>query len=170
MDNNGSSNADSAPPRGPRGDGTRGGRGAPRHKRPTQPQDGDNALVDGTSGENRAPRNRRGGNKGKGRGGNNNTTEILTPEDLAARFASKPPTDTMAPGPPIEKDEGKEGSSAEDDDDAEVCFICAGPVVYEALTPCNHRSCHVCALRMRALYKDKKCSHCRVRYSQIFFE
>jgi hypothetical protein len=30
------------------------------------------------------------------------------------------------------------------------------------VSPCNHRTCHICALRLRALYKNKACAHCRV--------
>ena len=47
-------------------------------------------------------------------------------------------------------------------DDVEVCFICASPVVHNAVGPCNHRTCHICSLRLRALYKNKACAHCRV--------
>jgi hypothetical protein len=50
-----------------------------------------------------------------------------------------------------------------EDDDAEVCFICANPVAHYSIAPCNHATCHICALRMRALYKTKDCAHCRVR-------
>jgi hypothetical protein len=50
-----------------------------------------------------------------------------------------------------------------EDVEAEVCFICASPVIHQSLAPCNHRTCHICALRMRALYKNKECAHCRVR-------
>jgi hypothetical protein len=46
--------------------------------------------------------------------------------------------------------------------EVEVCFICASPVVHNSVAPCNHRTCHICALRMRALYKTKDCAHCRV--------
>jgi hypothetical protein len=31
-----------------------------------------------------------------------------------------------------------------------------------SVAPCNHRTCHICALRLRALYKTKACAHCRV--------
>lgn len=48
------------------------------------------------------------------------------------------------------------------DVEAEVCFICASPVMHNSVAPCNHRTCHICALRMRALYKTKDCAHCRV--------
>lgn len=60
---------------------------------------------------------------------------------------------------------GKAGNGATDgesEDDGEVCFICAGPVIHESVAPCNHRTCHICSLRMRALYKGKDCAHCRV--------
>ena len=55
---------------------------------------------------------------------------------------------------------GQDGQ--EDEVEAEVCFICASPVVYNAIAPCNHRTCHICALRLRALYKTRACAHCRV--------
>ena len=48
-------------------------------------------------------------------------------------------------------------------DDTDLCFICANPIKFTSITPCNHKSCHVCALRMRALYENKDCPHCRVR-------
>lgn len=47
--------------------------------------------------------------------------------------------------------------------EADVCFICASNVAHQCLTPCNHRTCHICGLRMRALYKNRDCAHCRVR-------
>lgn len=52
--------------------------------------------------------------------------------------------------------------AVENDVEAEVCFICASPVVHNAVAPCNHRTCHICALRLRALYKTRTCAHCRV--------
>ena len=50
----------------------------------------------------------------------------------------------------------------EADVENEICFICASPVVHHAVAPCNHRTCHICALRLRALYKTRACAHCRV--------
>ena len=57
---------------------------------------------------------------------------------------------------------GRAQSVAQSTDGEEVCFICASPVVHHAVAPCNHRTCHICALRLRALYKTKACAHCRV--------
>ncbi|EAT88887.2 hypothetical protein SNOG_03682 [Parastagonospora nodorum SN15] len=55
----------------------------------------------------------------------------------------------------------------DDDDDAEVCFICASPVQHTAVAPCNHRTCHICSIRMRALYKTKACAHCRTESDHV---
>lgn len=54
-----------------------------------------------------------------------------------------------------------------EDADAEVCFICASPVQHTAVAPCNHRSCHICSIRMRALYKTKACAHCRTESDHV---
>jgi hypothetical protein len=53
-------------------------------------------------------------------------------------------------------------AATDDADDGEICFICASPVEHTSVSPCNHRTCHICALRLRALYKNKACAHCRV--------
>ena len=58
--------------------------------------------------------------------------------------------------------EKKEGGEGEEEVEAEVCFICASNVVHQSVAPCNHRTCHICALRLRALYKTRACAHCRV--------
>ena len=60
------------------------------------------------------------------------------------------------------EDMAKEQNDQEDDVEAEVCFICASTVVHNSVAPCNHRTCHICALRLRALYKTRACAHCRV--------
>lgn len=57
--------------------------------------------------------------------------------------------------------------SDDEDPDAEVCFICASPVQHIAVAPCNHRSCHICSIRMRALYKTKACAHCRTESDHV---
>lgn len=56
----------------------------------------------------------------------------------------------------------EQAKAQEDDEEAELCFICASPVVHSSVAPCNHRTCHICALRLRALYKTRACAHCRV--------
>ena len=101
---------------------------------------------------------------GRGRGGS-----ILNGGPLSQR----PLPPTGAPQPSIQSSaqntQGKESESvilksgvADEDKDAEVCFICASLVVHNSVAPCNHRTCHICALRLRALYKTRACAHCRV--------
>jgi len=48
------------------------------------------------------------------------------------------------------------------DDDSGTCFICREPVKYYSISECNHRTCHVCALRLRALWKRQDCTFCKV--------
>ena len=47
-------------------------------------------------------------------------------------------------------------------DESSVCFICAERVKFWSVSECNHRTCHVCALRLRALYKRMDCTFCKV--------
>ena len=46
--------------------------------------------------------------------------------------------------------------------ESDVCFICASTIEYTSIAPCNHQTCHICSLRLRALYKTRACAHCRV--------
>jgi hypothetical protein len=50
----------------------------------------------------------------------------------------------------------------EDPEEPALCYICAEPVRYWMLGTCNHRTCHVCSLRLRALYKKRECTFCKV--------
>jgi hypothetical protein len=87
---------------------------------------------------------------------------VLSAGDLGARFAGQKTAEPKAEKKIGEGEEGKEGEV-----EAEVCWICASPIVHESIAPCNHRTCHICCLRMRALYKDKNCAHCRVSLPSI---
>ena len=136
-------------PRGPRGTGRGRGRGRGRG----------NAITD--TGSQQPNRRGRGGRRGSfGTSGNESNT--MTAADLSRQFAS--PQNNTAVTPGIEAGEMKirKVSVAGSEVETEVCFICASPVVHNSLAPCNHRTCHICALRMRALYKTKDCAHCRV--------
>lgn len=52
-------------------------------------------------------------------------------------------------------------------DEGEICFICAQPVQYYALGVCSHRTCHVCAIKMRALYDKRECTFCKTELSEV---
>ena len=55
-----------------------------------------------------------------------------------------------------------EGTESTQDEEVELCFICASPIEHVSVAPCNHQTCHICSLRLRALYKTRACAHCRV--------
>lgn len=49
-------------------------------------------------------------------------------------------------------------------DDSDICWICAEKIKYYSISECNHTTCHVCALRLRALYKRQECTFCKVSF------
>ncbi len=129
----------------------------------------------------------RGGNKRGGRGNRGNRLD-RGPNQRANRLSNSV-NSSIPPIPPPpgfggggtfgarlsevadvkEGDKSKKQNGAEDEDEAEVCFICASPVVHNSVAPCNHRTCHICALRLRALYKTRACAHCRTEAKFVIF-
>jgi hypothetical protein len=114
----------------------------------------------------------RGGRRGRGpaRGEHmvvRQTSNAMTESELSERFAQLKASNGTPRQTPHNVNQTQTSADAPDGDDveAEVCFICASPVVHNSVAPCNHRTCHICALRMRALYKTKDCAHCRVSYT-----
>lgn len=95
--------------------------------------------------------------RGGGRGGGSDVGRQPRNTDQTKNNDAQPSKMTAAPAPkkPVE-------AATDDADDGEVCFICASAVEHTSVSPCNHRTCHICALRLRALYKNKACAHCRV--------
>ena len=101
----------------------------------------------------------RGGAGRGGRGGGGKASHIA--QEIAATTKDKPEENAT---------NGAAGTDAKPDDAATadgdvVCFICAEPVKYYAVSVCNHRTCHVCSLRLRALYKKLDCTFCKVCYA-----
>lgn len=111
-------------------------------------------------GRGKGNQNRRGGQR-RGRGGNNSNVPDV-PANPAAQDVAAAASRAHAMA------SGKTAEDAEDDD-AEVCFICANPVAHHSIAPCNHTTCHICGLRMRALYKTKDCAHCRTPAPYVIF-
>ncbi|KAF8447367.1 hypothetical protein L210DRAFT_3609760 [Boletus edulis BED1] len=101
------------------------------------------STTNDTPSQNRSKR----GHRGRGRGDVTSTNE-----------PSRSPTTTT-----------NDIASAAPSDDAPVCWICAEPVKYYSLSACNHRTCHVCALRLRALYKKLDCTFCKEPQSTVIF-
>ncbi|KAF7725821.1 hypothetical protein EC973_009244 [Apophysomyces ossiformis] len=60
-------------------------------------------------------------------------------------------------------------NNEEEDEDAELCFICTEPIVTYAVSACDHRTCHLCALRLRSLYKTRNCAYCKAEQKTVVF-
>ncbi|KAF5376618.1 hypothetical protein D9757_009604 [Collybiopsis confluens] len=60
-------------------------------------------------------------------------------------------------------------ADAGESEELDVCWICAEPVKYYSLSACNHRTCHVCGLRLRALYKKDDCTFYKEPQSEVVF-
>ncbi|RDA86301.1 hypothetical protein CP532_5675 [Ophiocordyceps camponoti-leonardi (nom. inval.)] len=137
-----------------RGDGARGRAGRSRGR-------------GSGSGSRRARRGRGGGGAaggGGGGGGGGENEEPVQPLEPAARDVAA--AAARAHGQQASLTTAKAG---DDNDDAEICFICANPVAYYSITPCNHTTCHICGLRMRALYKTMDCAICRTLAPFVIF-
>lgn len=108
------------------------------------------------------PRGR--GSRGRGRG--SEPTQRPKPQNDPAPAeitdtVETPATPTTAPLPVTESATVVENSDAAPQGD-DSCLICAEPMRYHSVPECNHRTCHVCALRLRALYKRQDCTFCKV--------
>ncbi|KAL2815621.1 hypothetical protein BDW59DRAFT_166689 [Aspergillus cavernicola] len=153
-----------APHNQSRGGGRRRGRGGPRQFAQSENQEGSGSRGGWGGGLRRGGGGRggRGGrdrqNRGAGRPGSSGEGE-----GIAADGQSSPDTAAQA-------QKGKAAEETEDDvDDGDICFICTSKVEHNSVSPCNHRTCHICALRLRALYKNKACAHCRTEASYVIF-
>ncbi|GAA5949159.1 hypothetical protein JCM3765_003309 [Sporobolomyces pararoseus] len=60
-------------------------------------------------------------------------------------------------------------AEADEGQGTNTCFICAEPVQYWALGSCNHRTCHTCSIRLRALYKKRECTFCKTECDSVIF-
>ncbi|RKP39561.1 hypothetical protein BJ085DRAFT_20324, partial [Dimargaris cristalligena] len=52
-------------------------------------------------------------------------------------------------------------------DDSDVCIICTHPIKYQAMGSCDHPTCHICTLRLRALYKNNACPYCKTELDNV---
>lgn len=82
---------------------------------------------------------------------------------MGNRLEPKEPTEVTENNETIENKEGQQVTEDDPTTSDDICFICAEPVKYYSLSVCNHRTCHVCALRLRALYKKDVCTFCKVK-------
>ncbi|SCV67234.1 BQ2448_5880 [Microbotryum intermedium] len=60
-------------------------------------------------------------------------------------------------------------AQATQDEDEIICLICADTATFWAVGVCNHRTCHTCSIRLRALYKKKECTLCKTECDRVVF-
>lgn len=130
------------------------GRGGRRRGRGGAPPGQTDNHLNAADGATRGSKSR--GRGGKGSGGRDKQRNV----DGTAENKAQPPSTTATAPKPLP-------AATDDADDGEICFICASSVEHTSVSPCNHRTCHICALRLRALYKNKGCAHCRVSLLSI---
>ncbi|KAH6902714.1 hypothetical protein BKA70DRAFT_1304355 [Coprinopsis sp. MPI-PUGE-AT-0042] len=97
------------------------------------------------------------GNRGRGRGGRPPTAQTNEPDKKPEVTATQPEVPATADLAPSESG------------DQDVCWICAETVKYYSVSQCNHRTCHICALRLRALYKRTDCTFCKEPQIKVIF-
>lgn len=152
--------------------GARGGRGGNSHtKSRTENQHQDESQGHGFSSRgSKSSRGGKGRSKPHGRG-NSSSAASLASQTPPLNSTGRPPGGGF--GARLTEAASKEEGDSQDPipkeqetqsavDEAEVCFICASPIEHVAIAPCNHQTCHICSLRLRALYKTRACAHCRV--------
>ncbi|KAG6831163.1 hypothetical protein H0H87_005988 [Tephrocybe sp. NHM501043] len=119
-----------------------------------------------TNTQNQTPSRGTGKRGGKARGGGN--------QGRGGRATGKAPAVMPAATAEIKEEEQQNAAfepaaDADANDDLDVCWICAEPVKYYSVSDCNHRTCHVCALRLRALYKKLDCTFCKEPQPTVIF-
>ncbi|SAM85944.1 uncharacterized protein UBRO_07859 [Ustilago bromivora] len=99
--------------------------------------------------------------RGAGRRANFGASLTTTAADEDQASSSQPTTQTST-------------QDNNDDDhqilsEGETCFICADPIRLYSVAPCDHRTCHICALRLLVLYKKDECTFCKTKISHLIF-
>lgn len=139
---------------------------APAANSPARPRAQSNAGARGARG---------GGNKGKGRAdqGRGQQANRSTAQQAAAAAASGTEdrrAQVLAVNARAAAMAKAADEAGETDQDGEICFICAeGPVQYWSVGECNHRTCHTCSIRLRALYKKNECTFCKTECPTVVF-
>ncbi|KAG6819490.1 hypothetical protein H0H93_011347 [Arthromyces matolae] len=106
---------------------------------------------------------------GKGRAGSNQSRGGRSNGRVPATSSPTSPIATEVNDKGTEISHSETIANDETEEDSDVCWICAEPVKYFAVSECNHRTCHVCALRLRALYKKRDCTFCKEPQPTVIF-
>jgi len=87
----------------------------------------------------------------------------LAPPPGLSGPATKQPPRKLPPAPSHATD----SASPLDESVDNMCLVCAAPIEYAAVGPCQHPVCHRCALRMRLVVKEDTCVVCRANIKEV---
>ncbi|ORY06797.1 hypothetical protein K493DRAFT_251512 [Basidiobolus meristosporus CBS 931.73] len=99
----------------------------------------------------------------------NNSTNKSQPFRRHRKPKPKKPEESNSTTAEIEGASAIAGNDEEENEDVEHCFICTEPISCYSVGACNHRTCHLCSLRLRALYKNKSCGYCKAELDSVVF-
>ncbi|KAJ3353916.1 hypothetical protein HDU83_006121 [Entophlyctis luteolus] len=90
--------------------------------------------------------------------------------EVASATSLQTQPEALAPHPAALRAAAEAERNKDDSDIAtDFCFICTDPISWYAVGECNHRVCHLCSLRLRALLKDNNCSLCKTTLSDVIY-
>ncbi|KAF1800047.1 hypothetical protein V8B55DRAFT_1544003 [Mucor lusitanicus] len=112
---------------------------------------------------------RRNNNNKKAEDGKKARSSAANPNAQPSEESGKQQQQEKKPLKGFKKTPKEEEEQENDDPDGEVCFICTRPIDYYAVAPCDHRTCHLCTLRLRVLYKTKNCAYCKAEAKKVVF-
>ncbi|KAI8802957.1 hypothetical protein BJ742DRAFT_761934 [Cladochytrium replicatum] len=98
--------------------------------------------------------------------GKNAGAKLKNSKTMESKSAQKESTENTP-----SKNDARESTPVVDEDPEHLkhCFICTEPISTYALGECNHRVCHICSLRLRALYKVRACALCKSPLESVVF-
>ncbi|KAJ1512288.1 hypothetical protein HMI55_006291 [Coelomomyces lativittatus] len=93
------------------------------------------------------------------------SNDRVASDSMDVSFTSKP-SSTL--GLPEKKKEAPTPSSSPlPPRSTHECCICTDSIEIYSIGECNHRVCHICSLRLRALYKSNQCPYCKTNVPQV---
>ncbi|KAF9275276.1 hypothetical protein BGZ68_010914 [Mortierella alpina] len=97
------------------------------------------------------------------------TIAATDPIDLQAGKTATTTTTTTTTTAASTTDSAPAAVATDENGEMHTCFICTENIVIFAVSDCNHRTCHLCTLRLRALYKTKNCAYCKADQGIVIF-
>ncbi|WVQ79743.1 hypothetical protein IAT38_001843 [Cryptococcus sp. DSM 104549] len=112
--------------------------------------------------------------KGKGKGnGKNQASAASAPATISppdpAHAMTHVPTHTAEERAELDKNSKPEAAPSPEEVEEDSCFICAEPIAFYSVGVCGHKTCHVCAIRLRTFYKKKECTFCKTPTPSLLF-